>query len=142
MSLVASVIATADDGNAYLMRYGKSGLVFAISPSGSVIHRFELDSPPNSSLREVKVARHRIAALFVRWQSEEVPEATATLVRTYDADSGKLLASFVLDPSIPDLMATFDGNTGFTFIGPEVVDRDGANRDEAGRLRIFEVGPR
>ncbi len=138
MSLVASTITTGDDGNAYVMRYGNSGLVFVISPGGTVIHRFALELPSGSSLKEIKVAKDRIAALFVRWKSDAPSEVAATFVRIYHGDTGKMLSSYRVDPSIPDLMAAFDGRTGFTFIGPKVVDTNAA---EAGRLRIFEVGP-
>jgi predicted regulator of Ras-like GTPase activity (Roadblock/LC7/MglB family) len=141
-SVVASTITTGDDGNVYLMRYGRSSLVFVISPSGAVLHRFRLESPSNSSLKEVKVNKHRIAALFVRGKPGAESETDATFIRTYEADSGKLLASYLLDPRIPDLMAAYDGDAGFTFFGPEVVDPHDLAADQPGRLQIFQVGPR
>jgi len=140
VSLAASTMTTGDDGNVYLMRYGRSGIVFVISPNGTVAHRFELESPSNSSLREIKVAKHKIAALFVRGKPDAYSETAVTFVRTYDANSGKLLSNYVLDPRIPDLMAAYDGNTGFTFFGPEAVDA--RSPEEADRIRIFEVGPK
>jgi len=142
MSLAASTIETADDRNVYLMRYGKNGLVFVISPNGGVIHRFALESPSDSSLKEIKVARHKLAALFVRWKQQTDMEADASFVRVYDAESGKLLSSYVLDPSIPNLLAAYDGDMGFTFVGPEVTDAHHQAPEDVGRLRIFEVGPR
>lgn len=142
MSLVGSSVTAADDGNAYLMRQGRSDLVFVITADGAVVHRFKLESPSNSSLKEIKVAKHRIAALFVRGRPESKSEAATTFVRTYDADSGKLLSSYILDPIIPNLLAAYDGNLRFTFIGPKAIDLSGTRADEAGRLRIFQVEPR
>jgi hypothetical protein len=122
------------------MRYGNSGLVFVISPSGTVAHRFALEVPSGALLKQIKVANHRIAALFEKEDTRA--EVLATFVRTYDADSGKLLSDYVLDPSIPSLTATYDGDVGFTFIGPKVIDPEIGGAEQAGRLRIFQVGPR
>jgi hypothetical protein len=140
VSLVASRMITGDDGNVYLMRYGKSGAVFVIAPNGTVVHRFTLEMPPNTLLKDLKVAENKMAALIDMEDAHS--EVVATFVRIYDADSGRLLSDYRLDPKIPDLLAAYDGKVDFTFIGPEVIDEDAVEADQAGRLRIFSVGPR
>lgn len=139
VSVVASRMITGDDGNVYLMRQGKSGLVFVISPNGTVAHRFTLEMPPRTLLKDMKVAGNRMAALFEMEDAHS--EVVATFVRIYSTDSGTLLSDYRLDPMVPDLLAAYDGKADFTFIGPEVVDEDVVGADQAGRLRIFSVGP-
>lgn len=138
-ALVSSLVTTGEDGSAYIMRYGKSGLVFVVSADGNVLRRLSLAMPPRSSLKEIKVAKHKIAAVFLQWKLPESEVAT-TIVRSYDAVSGELLSDAVLDPTAPSMLATYDGMDGFTFIGPMSVS--GQDNSETGRLRIFEVGPK
>jgi hypothetical protein len=138
-ALVSSLVTIGEDGNAYVMRYGRSGLVFVVSADGNVIRRLSLAVPPRSSLKEIKVAKHRIAAVFLQWKVPE-SEVAATIVRTYDSVSGELLSDAFLDPTAPSMLAAYDGAEDFTFIGPMSVD--GKDGSEPGRLHIFEVGPR
>jgi hypothetical protein len=131
-SLVMSRMETGDDGNVYLMRHGKSGVVFVISPTGVQLRRLKLQIPPGSSLREMKVAKQRIAALFVRKLAEPNTEITSTFVRLYDAETGNLIADYVLRQDIPNMLTQFDGGTNFTFFGA----------DQNGNLKIFHVVPK
>jgi hypothetical protein len=139
-SLVGSVLCLGDDGYVYLMRYGRSGLVFVLLPDGTLLRRLVLHTPKDTWLRQIKVVNDKIAAVFER--VNERSEIVHTLVRLYDARSGEMLGEYLLDPSVPVLMAGYDGASNFTFVGPERVDPNIVGAEEAGRLRIFKVGPR
>ena len=129
-SLAFSRMVTADNGSVYLMRSGGNAVVFGISPSGTTLQRLSLDAPLGYLLRQIRVAKGVIAALFITKLAEPNSEITAKYVRTYAADTGKLIAEYTLPSEVPSLLAGFDGQTGFTFFGA----------DPQQNLTIFHVG--
>jgi hypothetical protein len=131
MSLAASEMETADNGNVYLMRQGKSGIVFVLSSKGNLLRRLVLDTPPGAILRDLKVGDGRLAAVFIRKMADPNTEITASFIRTYVADTGRLINSYALDHGIPVLLARYDGKSQFVFFGS----------DSDQNLTIFNVEP-
>jgi hypothetical protein len=131
MALAASKMESADNGNVYLMRQGKSGVVFVLSPEGNLLRRLVLDIPPGAILRDLKVGNGTLAAVFIRKMADPNTEITTSFLRTYAAETGRLINSYALDPSIPVLLARYDGKSEFVFLGS----------DSDQNLTLFHVEP-
>lgn len=116
-AIQGSIMKSGDDGNIYLARRGRSGVVFVISPGGEATRRLVLEIPSDSHLTQMRVRNGNIAAVLLRKLSTTDQNIAGTSIRTYDAQTGKLIGSYELGAALKGaLLAGFDGATGFTFV--------------------------
>jgi hypothetical protein len=100
-------VATAEDGNAYLLRGTPPTLVYLISPAGEVVRKLHIDAgDPDFVAGDIKSYGGRLAIGF---------HGPNNLVLETDLE-GKTIASYAVDRHKPDLppLACF-GSSGFTF---------------------------
>jgi len=101
-------VASASDGNVYLLRGASPALVYVISPVGDVVRKLRIDvGRPDFVARDIKTQAGRLAIGF---------NGPNNLVVVTDLE-GKTIASYTVDRHKPDWpsLACYDSK-GFTFV--------------------------
>lgn len=73
-TISGSQVRSGEDGNFYLMRYAPEGPVLVLSPSGEVLRVSHLQPPRSARLVDIKLARGRLAAVFLRKPDQQKGE--------------------------------------------------------------------
>lgn len=88
LAFALSQMQAADDGNVYLMRWLSPAIVYAISPGGEVVRRFEVKAgDDNYKPDTMHISGNRMAVLFLQ------PQTHQQLIKVVDLE-GKELATY------------------------------------------------
>jgi hypothetical protein len=118
-SLAGSILTRDGDGNVYLARRGKSGIVFIFGPNGAMARRLQITVPTGFALNDIKASRQQIAALLLQNSDDGKNQTTASLIIVADGDKGTPIATYRPESTIPLVLANYDGGSTFTFIGSQ-----------------------
>lgn len=116
-SLSLGSAVAADDGNIYLMRATSNPVIYAITPNGTVLRRFEIPAPSEHSAPiAFQAAAGKMAVMFAL--AEAPRKFKGHLFTIVNAYNGEILAQYAEPPDGHVSLACYTAN-GFTLIGVE-----------------------
>jgi len=110
-SISRSVAITGDDGNAYLMRATAPPTVYAISPTGEVLHKIVVPSPADAAWPKfgIRVIKNKLVVEFYRECSNRLDSHSCkgTVVSVLEASTGKPVVNYELEETAGSVIACY-----------------------------------
>lgn len=110
-SLSRSVAITGDDGNVYLMRASAPPTVYAISPTGEVLHKIVVPSPADAAWPRfgIRVIKNKLVVEFYRECSNRLDSGSCkgTVLSVLEASTGKPLVNYEPEETAGSVIACY-----------------------------------
>jgi hypothetical protein len=110
-SISRSVAITGDDGNVYLMRATAPPTVYAISPTGEVLHKIVVPSPPDAAWPRfgIRVIKNKLVVEFYRECSNRLDSGSCkgTVLSVLEASTGKPLVNYEPEETAGSVIACY-----------------------------------
>ena len=122
------------DGYVYFMRATPSGPIYRVNPRGVIDKTYKLRPPKDFSLSDFRTSRGRLLAIFTKKPDpQEKNRITPMVIQELDSATSEVLRTFHhRSAQIGLLLACYDPNEGFTFLGTS----------DAGLLQLVHVVPK
>lgn len=117
-AVAGALMDTGVNNNVYLARPGTTGVVYVISPNGSVLRRMPLAIPSGFILYGLKAHGDELATVTILHSDKgDGTQVMRSELQIYTTGTGALLNSYLPDSNISFCLAGFRAGGPFIFVG-------------------------